>query len=155
MLGIKQWNNSKTEQEGAVYRKDRVEKTIMVLITETTTTTFIELGTMLCASCELTHLNLLIIFQVYSIMIILLLQLRNLVEAIVNCLPEFCFLSIHILIQLRYSPIPRTFQILLWILMLSPTLGEDLIGLMATPSLANDLFRNLRIIYLVYDTAWP
>lgn len=61
-IGDKTMEEQQNRARGRVCIKDRVEKTIIVLITETTTTTFTELGTKLCASCELTHLNLLPIF---------------------------------------------------------------------------------------------
>lgn len=48
-----------------VFRKDWVEKTTIVLITETTPTTFIELGTKLCASCALTPNNILGVHYYY------------------------------------------------------------------------------------------
>lgn len=64
--------------------------------------------------------------------------MRNLVDAIVSFLPELYFLSIHAPIWFTYPPLCNAFQMVPWTLMLSPVLGEAPIGLMVTPSHANE-----------------
>lgn len=106
------------------------------------TTTIIELGTVLCAFCELTRLLLLIISWRGIIIVThppTNLQMRNLVGAIVTFLPELCFLSIHALIWFTYPPLCNTYhQMVPWMLILFPVLGEAPISLMVTPSHANE-----------------